>query len=628
MPILLCRFRLFNRIQRRLLHKSSPGRGQVIVIFAVTLLAMIFFTGLAIDAGSLYVTYSQLRRSVDAAAVAAANDYKAEGVGTTLNRPRMTKAALEVLKLHGLNASTMNLVLHLCDDANNPPEFQAQCPVPPDSPRKLVRIDATLKAPLYFLSLIGFRDVPLQAHTVAEAAPIDLVIVIDTSESMANETAGYTFPFDPYTCNQDDSCEPLHKAKVAAKGLIDTMYDGYDHVAVVNFDVTAPDVATVPMRDSLQDAKNDVDALKVHNDPPSTLIRSKWYSVHKDFDGDGDIDEGIGFNPVYPEDSSGDGLDNDDGTFGTNPSAACSMSTAADINDRWDSSGTSAGWTETGIPCDDESKFDSYDWDNDGVYTDADDTLTDAYLTNSAQVSPVCDGSTDPPTCPQPYWTYLTPNSTCTGCGLRVGAQVLKNNGRANAVWVMVFLSDGLVNLSDTHSSTSMIGADFPLGYCTGGLGSFNWATDCVDIRKDDTLNPRYCLDNPATTCPPGSISALADPTLYSVYDYALDMVDYAALTKSDNGAEVAGEPQTKIAIYAIGLGGAGDIPAGASGPIGEYLLRYAASVGDDGSRANDPCAGVPTKTNCGQYYYTSTGTGLGEIFNDISTRIYSRLTQ
>jgi len=55
---------------------ASLPRGQILVVFAVTLLALVFFVGLAIDAGSLYVTYGHLKRAVDAASVAAANSFK------------------------------------------------------------------------------------------------------------------------------------------------------------------------------------------------------------------------------------------------------------------------------------------------------------------------------------------------------------------------------------------------------------------------------------------------------------------------------------------------------------------------------------------------------------------------
>jgi hypothetical protein len=601
------------------------------VIFGVTLLALLFFAGLAIDAGSLYVTYGQLRRSIDAAAVAAANDYKAEGIGTTENRSRMTKAAMEVLKLHDLETAKMDMKLYLCKDTVKPADFAVLCPniAAGETQRKLVWINATLEAPLYFLSLLGFSNVPLQSHAVAEAAPIDLVIVIDTSESMADATPGYSTPYDPTTCNAANTCEPLAKAKVAAKGLIDTMYDGYDRVAVIGYDVSVPDLADIQMLD-LASAKIAVGKLKVRNDPPYSHIVNRWNSI---IVGGNDL---FAYNPVYPEDRDGDGADNDEPNA-FKPGVPCTLQSPVLESERWDMTINLAGATTLGIPCDDSNYLDSYYWgidrNSDGKVTIDEESQTTKEQLFATQyrddgVTPQCsDLVSTPPNCDKPTWMYMTPNSTCTGCGIRAGAQVLKRDGRSNAVWVMVLLSDGLVNLSDTHVSNPAISSSFPLGFCTGGIGSFAWGYDCMDLRKDATLSPRYCLDNPASTCPPGSISALTDTSLYSVYDYALDMIDYAALQKSTNPAEQAGTG-SDISIYSIGLGGAGNTPSGASGPIGEYLLRYAAAVGDDGERTPDPCATAATKTNCGQYYYAPSGNELSEIFNDISTRIYSRLTQ
>ena len=114
----LCHFRLPSQLPP---PDPRTNRGQIIVIFAVTLLALIFFAGLAIDAGSLYVTYGQLKRAIDAAAVAASNDYKAEGIKTAAHPlnppplPRMKAAALEMLKLHNLDASTIDLNVYVCD---------------------------------------------------------------------------------------------------------------------------------------------------------------------------------------------------------------------------------------------------------------------------------------------------------------------------------------------------------------------------------------------------------------------------------------------------------------------------------------------------------------------------------
>ena len=52
--------------------KRAENKGQIIAVFAVSLLALLFFVGLALDAGSVYVTYGSLKRTVDSASIAAA----------------------------------------------------------------------------------------------------------------------------------------------------------------------------------------------------------------------------------------------------------------------------------------------------------------------------------------------------------------------------------------------------------------------------------------------------------------------------------------------------------------------------------------------------------------------------
>ena len=62
-----------HQVEHRVEHQvKTPGRGQVLVIFVLSLLMLLAFVGLTVDAASLYVTYGQLKRAVDAAAVAAA----------------------------------------------------------------------------------------------------------------------------------------------------------------------------------------------------------------------------------------------------------------------------------------------------------------------------------------------------------------------------------------------------------------------------------------------------------------------------------------------------------------------------------------------------------------------------
>jgi hypothetical protein len=138
----------------------------------------------------------------------------------------------------------------------------------------------------------------------------------------------------------------------------------------------------------------------------------------------------------------------------------------------------------------------------------------------------------------------------------------------------------------------------------------------------------------------------------YSVDDYARDMTDAAALMVnastdvSDTRYRRTEPLGNDIAIFSIGLGGVTPDQSYLDNPLanplgqglgsGEKLLRYMAAVGDDGDRVTDPCRaggtinGLPltAKTSCGNYYYAPEGDGLLPIFEDIATRIYTRLSQ
>jgi hypothetical protein len=216
---------------------------------------------------------------------------------------------------------------------------------------------------------------------------------------------------------------------------------------------------------------------------------------------------------------------------------------------------------------------------------------------------------------------------TCTGCGIRVASNQLRENGRSGSVWVMVFLSDGYPNLSDRPATIGDSSLDaYPNGFCRANF----WSTACIDWDWE----PRYCIDetvaplNPGDTCPPGStyLGTDEDTNLdYSTLDYARDMTDASALTRSLNLNEPGGN---EISIYTIGLGAAGNDPFNPSDPIGERLLRYMAAVGDDGDRQTDPCQGFGPRQTCGQYYYAPTGDALQGIFMDIATRIYTRISE
>jgi hypothetical protein len=51
------------------------------------------------------------------------------------------------------------------------------------------------------------------------------------------------------------------------------------------------------------------------------------------------------------------------------------------------------------------------------------------------------------------------------------------------------------------------------------------------------------------------------------------------------------------------------------------------AAVGDDGDRRTDRCDHIASGVDCGNYYYTADANELTPIFEDIASRIYTRIT-
>ena len=638
-------------------NKPKKSQGQILVIFGVSLIVLLFFVGLALDAGSVYITYGQLKRAVDSAAIAAANEFKRGA-----NSVAMTNTAEEVISAMNIDVSnaSLDLNLYVCDENDNAvytstgvldgnpdgkrdqylntvvPVFYSRCPdteaTPAEAPKKLVWIEATQAAPLYFLSLLGFNNIPLETNAISEAAPLDLVIVLDVSESMGSDTAGYFDPNNtdiskgPIGCNVTNTCEPLETAKTAAKNLVNTLYDKIDSVGIVTYSNVAvakrilnTNGTLVYLSDDMTRVKNEIDNIKLNDDAPISNIFYDWLV-------DADGEQKINF--ANPEDRDNDGLDadNDAVLYGADcPFASNYSADPAYLLDRWWSVAEGApdpfGWG--GVPCDRDDVYDAYDWDGNFQWTISDHDASVAYLSSNDP-----DGS-------GPFSATLAPLSTCAGCGIRTGANVLKGAGRYGSVWVMVFLTDGQANLSDTPATNSDIvnPSAYANGFCNSTLGGpadgfWDLAVRC----KDFSWTPRYCIDTNPATCPvaPAGVDYTVVSTAvggvnlnYSSLDYARDMVDEAALQFPNNANEPKGD---NIAIYTIGLGN--------TGTVSTKLLRYMALIGMEGRRdTNDPCLNSlglpkPNETWCGQYYYTNSATGLTPIFEDIASRIFTRISQ
>ncbi|TFH33328.1 MAG: hypothetical protein E4G99_11550, partial [Anaerolineales bacterium] len=171
---------------------SRRERGQAMVLIALAFVGLAAFIGLTVDAGILFIQIGHLRRAVDASSIAAANQFRE---GRTL--AEIEAAAEEFIDLNSLNSA--NADIFLCDigdpTASNTNSYHdvTLCPKDTDSDgihddsafRKYVRVVATMPVDFTFLPIIGFASIDIQANAVSEAASVDLVLVIDTSESMA-----------------------------------------------------------------------------------------------------------------------------------------------------------------------------------------------------------------------------------------------------------------------------------------------------------------------------------------------------------------------------------------------------------------------------------------------------------
>jgi Flp pilus assembly protein TadG len=219
-------------------------RGQVLVVVALAAVGIIAIIGLAIDVGIMFIGNARLRRAVDSAALSAALQYR-ENSSMSQDQllANLTDSANEFLVLNGFD-TPVSTVTDCYNSGNDP----ALCTNPP---RKLVRVYASATVKLAFLPVIGINSVPISATATSEAASLDVVLVIDRSESMtygpdlAHQLAENDSMRDPFHCNGQSpsdgsgdagSCQPFDSVINAAVAFTNILYFPYDQVAIVTFD--------------------------------------------------------------------------------------------------------------------------------------------------------------------------------------------------------------------------------------------------------------------------------------------------------------------------------------------------------------------------------------------------------
>ncbi len=174
-------------VRRRIVGES----GQVLPFMALLLFIIIGLLGLAVDVGHIYAARAQLGRSVDAAALAGAQQL-----------PNVTAA----------DAKARAFI------AANDPDATINVQVYPNVPSQQVGVKATKTVKTFFMRVFGISTVQVTNDALAGfgVIPVDAVLGIDSTGSMRN--APCTSAFDATT----PGC-PIKEAKDAAKAFVNTL---------------------------------------------------------------------------------------------------------------------------------------------------------------------------------------------------------------------------------------------------------------------------------------------------------------------------------------------------------------------------------------------------------------------
>ena len=164
-------------LRRRPPQRTRRETGQAIVIIALGFVMLLAFSGLVVDVARVFVARAALRRAVDAAGLSATSKFRTGATGATI-----AQAALDLLRVNGVTDPAVIIETCSLDGTTLDPSLCT------DPARKLVRVRATANVPMVFLQLVNVPTVNVSADSIAEAASVDAVLVLDNSESQS-----YTF---------------------------------------------------------------------------------------------------------------------------------------------------------------------------------------------------------------------------------------------------------------------------------------------------------------------------------------------------------------------------------------------------------------------------------------------------
>jgi Flp pilus assembly protein TadG len=612
------------RKTKRLFPFSNSERGQSIILIAGAFIGLVAFMGLAIDTGILFIGYGHLRRATDAAALAAAQQFRTQYTSQANLDAELDASATEFLRLNNVDLDNVSATVQSCSGLGVHHDASL-CSTGTAPKRKLVRVLSTSKVKFVFLNMIGIYDATVTASSEGEAAALDVVLAIDISESMTydcpiagpcHDENGNTLAAPEYRdasyCNAQDptgsadtvdptpgECHPFEEIKKSAKDLARFILDKpsgqeEDRLSIVVF-------------------SNGWEAHSGNSDPRGTYILTTA--------------SGDGWTSNLNE-----ALDLINNLKVYTPNHQCLGSDYASTqieNSTYDPNNIYAGICLTYNTIGDPHTF---------LGTPCPSLIAHSNVNPSYNIG-------DDSTC----------GTTNLGGGLKLGALQFGSNARSESLWVEIVLTDGMPNATcnDSPSSTTLCppftdpgsGATLdsmthgvalkgflPINYCPDPLNTYAW------WHYDATKRHKYCLNDSPTV-----IHSIGDPG-FNPMDYTRIAALFAAcdpVTPSAAcNAGLGGRKGQGAVVFAIGMGKEvayrdPDHTDNSYPAFGDYILRYIAAVGDDGNPATDPCASYaypdmnnPVGYECGNYFYAASGSELANVFTKIENRIFTRISK
>ncbi len=596
-----------------MLRMRTRPRAQILIILAIGTLVLIGFTGFALDLSQYLIFRANLRRAVDAAAMAAASHFRGQYTDVGQMRTGMQRAAKEVLALNGFDVTNLELVTSIDNDPDTPSKPVCDDPAEdinniPDKylcfprQRKKVWVKADVTYNTAFIRLFGVRTVTVSADAVGESASMDVVLVIDISGSMA-----YGHGADPTKPDHelDDPAECNKYPGDTAKGCLPFEYI---RAAAIKF---ARQILDLPCNNP--------------NNPNDCLEQDRLGIVV--------------FSSSWENDPA-----NNRGTFivFTNDGKPW-FRRFRDVEKKiqalrvYDPGITTKEWMDAGNP----------EWPGSARHYTRDGTL----------YGEICAGPGDAP-CQYvrnvclPYAAGIDDISTCMstnlGGALKYAGAVLGTDFRADALRVVILLTTGVPNATPAAPddkdppqwrvklSKAQV-KQLPFGYCPKNT-QYSWSNPSLGIPDYGQCRDLDVAYKSGGRWKPKRRTSFGDPN-FDAEDYAYYYAD-ALGCPADPGEAAKRGCATKgldAVLFAIGIGDevistkvsqAGDPPAGA------FFLRYVAALGDDNDPRTDVCQSegkpfVPSgsRQKCGHYFWLRRGSDIQGVFDEIARRIFTRLS-